>query len=416
MNEIQLAMSNPDKQVGNEFFTKLVRGGALEILQDDARFNSKTVERLHDFARDTTFAYNGVKSFRTNSSDKEIIEEHNKQKQEERILRLNAKKAVDTLAYQGRLNSTIGGILERDLEILDPETYKVLYQDKSGWRDFIPTKQITAPGATTYRYKFSDRTSQVKVTSEAVSSVPMVNANRKFYDMPVLKALIGYEVTLDEMKAYAFAGQPLESELVEDVLEAYDINHYNSVLKGLSEGGTQLTTGLLNNANFANDASAATFAASIALGTQAGLDAIYQEFVDFVNAARTDTKNLFWTPQRPGKIGLPLAQYLAISTTFYSFNKTMNLTLKDAILQNVEGIASIEPILDCAGAGIGAGAGNDVMVGWIPDKKVMEYIITQGIEWLPMERHIEIMQFPSNMKLVGMALRNATPNRYLHTI
>lgn len=383
--------------------------------------SSQDMARLKEFARFDSYLRNNMGRFYdAKASDEEIFKDHKRAKEIEGTIakqkRADALNNLNKMASRFDAFTGVGNALERDLEALDPRTYKILYQDQSIWRDFVPVRtDIRGPGIVNYRYKMRDFSAKVKESSEAVSDIPMVNANAAWFEQAITKFSAGYQLTDDEIKAFMMLGEsPSEADLMA-LDEAYTRKHYSAVLTGLENG----VTGLLNNANFDNAAvatiagPATTWAAKKALGTQVGLDAIYDDIVEMVVSQRTASQENFWTPMKPGTIKLPIAQYMLIATTPRSLTSASDTTILNYVLQNLPGVASIEPMLDLVGAGTGA---TDLMLGYVNDPEYMEYIITQERMWLPVQIEGEIWKYGSNEKVAGLVVRNSVQGAYRYGI
>lgn len=380
-----------------------------------------------EFARYTAFSQNDMAkdyikavSYRADASDEDIVNMHLERKAAEsgQLAQFLAKRH-DTLDSHKHMRvdafGGLGSALQRDLEALDPKTYAIEYQDQSIWRNFVPVRtDIRRPGVTTYRYKMSDFTAKGKESAEGVSDIPMVNANMASYTQDITKYVSGYQVTDDEVKAFLEFGETPDPMYLNAVDESFTRFHYNAVLNGLENG----TEGLLNNSNFANavvatSGGAVTWAAKKALGTQAGYDAIMFDVQDVVSDLRIASQDRYWNDANPGDIKVPITQYMLLATTARSLAAGSDMTMLTYLLMNTPGLRSIQPMLDLTGAGTG---GADLMLAYMPEARMMEYIITQERMWLPAQWQGEILKYGANEKVAGLVLRNSVPHAYRYGI
>jgi hypothetical protein len=386
--------------------------------------NSKGVA---EFARYTAFSQNDMAkdyiaavNYRADASDQDIVNMHqDRKKAESNQLALFLAKRKDTLDSHREMRldafGGLGSALQRDLEALDPKTYAIEYQDQSIWRNFVPVRtDIRRPGVVTYRYKMSDFTAKGKESAEGVSDIPMVNANMASFTQDITKYTTGYQVTDDEVKAFLEFGETPDPMYLNAVDESYTRFHYNAVLNGLENG----TEGLLNNSNFANavvatSGAAVTWAAKKALATQVGYDAIMFDVQDLVTDLRIASQDRYWNDANPGIIKVPIAQYMLLATTARSLAAGSDATILTYLLMNTPGLKEIQPMLDLTGAGTGA---TDLMLGYMPEARMMEYIITQERMWIPAQWQGEILKYGSNEKVAGLVVRNSVPHAYRYGI
>ena len=404
--------------VGTKFYNTIManperreRFDSFGVRLDTAQGQSQ----LKEFSRFMTYLEKGHgQHYRMDASDEEIKTEI---KRKQAAIMLGSQKAMSDLKNKARLDAFagIGNHLQRDLEILDPVNYKIEYQDQSIWREFVNVRVDSKPGATNYRYKMSDFSAKIKQSSEAVSDIPMVNANKAWFYQNLTKFTGGYQITDDEIKAFMHLGETPDMADIEALDEAYTREHYYTVLNGFRDGTTE---GLLNNSNFANSVvassgAAVTWAAKKALATQVGYDAIMSDVTSLVTAQRVATQNRYWTKSTPGKIRVPIAQYMLLATTARSLAAGSDETMLGYLLKNTPGLADIEPWLDLEGAGTG---GADLMIGYVPEPRLLEYIITQERMWLPVQMEGEIWKYGSNEKVAGLVVRNSAPHAYRYGI
>jgi hypothetical protein len=414
-------------RTGDNVFKQWASDGTVAKLGIDIR-NDSEVAKAKEFARYTAYSQMGmakdylatVRMDGISVSDQEIVDAHIERKKAENLtltsFELKRNQTYDKIANT-RLDAFggIGSALQRDLEALDPKTYAIEYQDQSIWRNFVPVRtDIRRPGVTTYRYKMSDFTAKGKESSEGVSDIPMVNANMASFEQPITKYTTGYQITDDEVKAFLEFGETPDPMYLNAVDESYTRFHYNAVLNGLENG----TEGLLNNSNFANavvatSGAAVTWAAKKALGTQVGLDAIMFDVQDVVTDLRIASQDRYWNDANPGDIKVPIAQYMLLATTARSLAAGSDMTLLSYILMNTPGLRSIQPMLDLEGAGTGS---TDLMLAYMPEARMMEYIITQERMWLPVQMQGELWKYGSNEKVAGLVVRNSVPHAYRYGI
>jgi hypothetical protein len=349
--------------------------------------NSLVVDRLDEACRLIQYENAGKGRFyQKDATDEEIIQE----------IKLDSK----------RFDAGEGEFLQRDLEVLDPRRYEILRQEKEIWRDIVPVVNLNAPGMQTQRYQMVDFTGTPELKSDGATDAPMVNNKGSWYTRDVYGMHLGYNYTIDELRAHIHAGVPLETERIRAVNRGYSQANYEILFNGqLDQKAIPGLDGMINHTGVTNvvahtsAGTNVTWVDKIAASEQA---AVVKDITDLVSAANVATQDRFWNERVPGTIGIPLAQYNLINATPMNTANASNVTILAFALDNVRGLANIIPIIELDGKGTGA---TDLMMGWIPQEEIAQNTIAMEMMWQPMERRGQIFHFYSDMKFLGFLLR-----------
>ena len=141
--------------------------------------------------------------------------------------------ANDTAVLQNMLEHRTGRILE----IQRPE-YKA--------RKLVPTKDTVPWGATTGYYEQWDRAGMAKLIANYGDDVAMVGVEAKKVPFEFREYALGYELTIQDLEAAAFANVPLPTKKAAAMEEGFERRFEQCAAVGDSEAGT---TGLLNHPN-----------------------------------------------------------------------------------------------------------------------------------------------------------------------
>ena len=379
------------KEVGANIFKSIVTDEfALSSLGFEQMGDSEAVQKmdsLFEATREIEWANeNKLQHFNKNASDAEIQQE---------VKKFDSKKI--------RLDAGEGTFLERDLEFLDPTSYETLYQDKTQWKSLFPMRELNAPGMDTYRYQMTDFTGEAAFGSDGADDAPMVNNKGKWYTKQVHKLHLGYNYTIDEVRAHIYGNRPLETQRIDAVLKGYDQRMHKIIWNGDANHDID---GIIDHPNVTNvvaptrETSLITWAAKVA-GTNGGMN-IVLDVIDFVKAANIASQDRFWNAEVPGKIAVPLDQYHLINGYTINAANASNMSIREYCIKMIPGLSDIVSVIDLDGAGTGP---SDLAVGWIPRGDLLEVVETMPTTWQPMERRGQFFQFYSDKKIIGPVVR-----------
>jgi hypothetical protein len=379
------------KEVGSSFFKTVISdpmaiaGLGFEQMGDAEA--TQRMDSLFEATRKIQWANHGhLQHFKVGASDAEVQEE---------VKRFDAKKV--------RMDAGEGTFLQRDLEFLDPQVYENLYQDKTQWERLFPQRELSAPGMDTYRYQMTDFTGEADFGSDGANDTPMVNNKGEWYTKLVHKLHLGYNYTIDELRAHIFGNRPLETQRIDAVIKGYQQKMHKIIWDG---DAAHDIDGVLNHPNVTNvvaptrETSLITWAAKVA-GTAGGMNVV-RDLIDFVKAANIASQNRFWNAENPGIIAVPLDQFHLISAETLDTSNASNISIKDYAIKSIVGLSDIVGVIDLDGKGTGA---TDLAFGWVPQGNLMEIVTTMPMTWQPMERRGQLFQFYSDKKIIGPVVR-----------
>lgn len=293
------------------------------------------------------------------------------------------------------LDANESAFFARELEHIKAQTYDVLYPEYKATR-LIPVNTSAGPGAETITYRSFDSVGIMKIISNYADDLPRSDVFGKEYVTKVKSLGGSYGYNIQEVRASAKAGRPLNMMKASSVRKSYEqvvnrIAWFGDVIAGL--------LGMLNQPNVPSATASTGATTSKVKWSEKNTDEIMLDLNNLVNDVITNTKGV----EIPDTILLPIAQYTLISTT--QFKAGTDTTIKDFFMKNNPMITSIEWVNELAGVAPlpsgGAGPG-DVAIAYrkSPDKLTLE--LPQAFEMFPaQERGLEFV-VPAHARIAGV--------------
>lgn len=287
----------------------------------------------------------------------------------EQVRELLRHDAVSS-GYRGDANDLVI-FFEKELEATKARSYDVLRTPLNGMR-LVPVSYEAGPGAETIRYEQYDLIGQARILANYGDDLPRADVVAREFRSPIRGIGNSYGYSLQEIRAAAMAGKPLEQRKANAALRAQQelwnrIVFNGDTISGLSGWISSLLIEVA--AAGTGTAGATTFASKTADNILADLNAIANNIVDRTNGVET-----------PDTLVMPIAQYNLINTTPRS--ATSDTTIREFYLGNQPYIKNIEVAPELKGAGSGA---TDLMIAYTrsPDKLTFE--MPQPFEQLPVQ-------------------------------
>ena len=136
---------------------------------------------------------------------------------------MKTSKLEDIFQYpsQGldRLDAAENAFFARELEYIIPELFEVTYS-RINSRMIFPIDRGAGPAAETITYRQFDKTGLAKVISDYASDIPLVNVEGVEFTGRIRSIAIGAKWSIQEIRASAMAGRPLDRQQAEAAREA----------------------------------------------------------------------------------------------------------------------------------------------------------------------------------------------------
>ena len=265
-----------------------------------------------------------------------------------------------------RLDSRETAILAQQLEHMQGRTYDIQYPELKA-RRFIPVSTETPSGAEFITYAQWDQYGAAKLIANFADDAPRVDVTAKKFSSPVKSLAAAYGYSLQDLRAAAMSGQPLDAKRAAAARRAIEQAIDDVAATGVSSAGLP---GFLNNSNCAVLTAGHDWAAASALEILDDLATLVQKPID-------DTKEIYV----PDTIIMDTTSYGIVSQKFMANNN--NMTVLQAFLQVNPWIKTVDRwhklnLADAAGTG-------PRIVAYKKDPEVCELHISQDFEQLPPE-------------------------------
>jgi hypothetical protein len=170
------------------------------------------------------------------------------------------------------------------LTYTEAQTFEKLYTPLQ-FEQFLPISNEAGEWADSIRFETFDHAGRGKRQSTKGRDIPLVDVSYGDETFPVYSGAIGYDYTMDELRKTAYLRKPVTTTKPQSAMMSYR-EHINQV--GLF--GEDELTGLYNNNIIPQqNAPNGDWAAQIAAGTQAGLNAIIADVNAVIEAVRENT-------------------------------------------------------------------------------------------------------------------------------
>jgi hypothetical protein len=287
----------------------------------------------------------------------------------EKIYRTDRAQQIAAQAeavFGWRKDSAPSLFLQRELQDIEAQAYRTPFAPLDADR-LIPIRNI-ARGAQESGYDRITHYGMAKWVGSNGQDIARVNATRRRFTFPVRSMALSYVYSQDEIDAAAMAGVPLNAEYA--MATRQGIDSFRNQVAMIGDASVSMT-GLLNNANV--PVGNATYG-SWATNAVSNPDRVIFDLNDIWIDIWTLTKKVFV----PDTIAIPVDLYGLISSSRVS--TVSDTTILEFFLRSQKVITTVEPILECSGAGVGA---TNRMLCYKKDPTVLEQAVAIAFEVLP---------------------------------
>lgn len=301
---------------------------------------------------------------------------------------------------QFRMDSNETRFVIQALEDLESEVYKVEYPDLLSDL-LIPLDTSVNTGAKVTSFDMIDYQGEANIESGMSNTVPTLNSSSRRTAKKVYSARLSYTWTLQDVRAAAMAGVPLNSENAEGVREGVETRVDKAC--ALGDADTEIE-GFVNHS--AVGAPIAPTGAAWVQGTTT-VQQIVNDLNKLQNSIVTDTLNK--NSMKPDTIVLPVEQYTVATSTF---NEGTDRTALSIFVQNSPFVKTVVPWHYMS-----QGPNGPRAVAYRRDPKVLQKVIPQPFELLPpFQRSSTLFEQEGHMRLAGVKMRYPVAVRYMDGI
>ena len=290
---------------------------------------------------------------------------------------------------------------------IEPQVYRLRYPELN-YAQFVPIDTSASEWAKSITFFSVDQVGQADWFNHMSRDIPFADIMRQKHEAGIEMAAIGYRYSLEELgQAMMLPGTNLTTERAAAARRAYEEMVHNICMYGDSRKNW---SGLTNHTMPAIVNATATWAASVALGTPAGIQAVLQS----VNGILTNIWQSSLTVEMADTLLLPLSCTTLLSMTQLP-NTTMNLAewiAKNNMYTQETGAALVMRGvrgLDSAGA-----SGNGRAVAYRKDPDVVKVHLPMPHKFLPVWQTGPIVyDVPGIFRIAGLEIRRPGAFRYL---
>lgn len=322
------------------------------------------------------------------------------------------------LQMQGRADAAETALFARQLEYVFTQTYDILYPDLKA-RSLIPVDTRVPTGADSFTYTQYDKLGEARIVHNYAQDFPNADIVGKQFKQGIVSLGDSYQYTVQDMRAAAMAGLPLEARKAEAARYAMEVKLEVLAAQGDPVGsggqGTGLY-GLVNAPNIQQIAKVSQNNAGATTSTWAQLITDAESKGNITIAAQEIQKDVFAMQNAiftatngihiPDTLVLPVDAYSVLATTPRAPGYTDD-TLLDYILEVSPWLKSIEywPRLNTIANLAGGSAGHGVAVMYQKDPKVLSLIVSQEFEqFAPQPRNMAFI-VPCHMRTGAVEVR-----------
>lgn len=262
--------------------------------------------------------------------------------------------------------------LSPQLEQVLTELWNVEYPELLG-RAHVPMVP-GADGAASVKYRGYDRTGVAKIKGQGGTDMPYADVSGHQAEAPYRTFWLGCKYDLDELRAAAYANQPIDRDKMQAVRDGMELLIDDLLCFG--DANTNMT-GLLNNAN------AELVAVTTGTWATATSQQIFSDFAEIHNKIVTDTRGI----HRPNRARFPMAIWTLLTTKTFGTDNNSD-TLLTVLQKNYPWVDFAPwPVLNTADA---ARTGPRVLV-YKADRQILWSAISR--EPMPEAPQLELLDF-----------------------
>lgn len=127
-------------------------------------------------------------------------------------------------------------ILSQQLEEIEAQSYDIEYAALNA-RRFIPTNASNSNAAETISYGQRDQTGRAKVIANYGDDAPRVDVSKKKFTMPVVSIAAAYGYSIQDLRAAAQSGEPLDATRAAAARRAIEAEIDNFAAFGAADAG-----------------------------------------------------------------------------------------------------------------------------------------------------------------------------------
>ena len=293
--------------------------------------------------------------------------------------------------WRGDANETLA--FARQLEHFYAKVYEIKYPGLAG-RELIPINTEVPTGALSHTYRMFDDVGEAAIVDSYANDVPMVDAYGKEYSEKIVPIANGFFISIQDLRSAAMLGIDIDTKKATTAQKIME----RKLDKLIALGDTDTSMpGAAKNSNVT------VFSTGIT-GTWASATAaqIVKDLELMSKAVFDQSKGVYGNPdETPLTIAMGTAQYSILAATrLDSFNQT---TILEYAVQKIPFIGEIKhwAQLDLANA---SNNGPRIMV-YPKDPDVIETVIPQDFEMLPLQQKGLGYQVPCHMRWGGTLIR-----------
>jgi hypothetical protein len=276
-----------------------------------------------------------------------------------------------------RLDAAENIFFLRQLEYVKSKSYDILYPELLS-KKFIPVSNEAGPGAETIVYATYDKVGVAKIIASYAEDLPRADVKGVENRSPVRSLGASYGYNIQEIRAAKLAGKPLQQRRADAAMRA--VAQKEDIIGATGDADSGLG-GFLNNTSVTNGAAA--YQISATGGTP-------DQILAVLNTAVNSIVSLTYGLEMPTDVLLPINQYTYIASTARSANS--DTTILEYFLQNNPFVQNVNHWYRLTGAGIGGGAGLDVMMTYVKSPEKVTFEIPLEVEqFAPQQRGLEFV-------------------------
>lgn len=317
-------------------------------------------------------------------------------------------------AMVGRADAQETALFARQIEYIYTQTYDIKYPDLKA-RSLIPVDTRVPSGADTFTYTQYDKIGQAGIVHSYAEDFPNAEVKGKQFRQGAFSLGASYQYSIQDMRAAAMAGVPLEAKKAEAA--RYAIEKKLEKLAATGDAGTGMT-GLANAPNLTgttkvsqNNAgsTSATWASLISDALAKGnMTAAAQEILKDFSAMSQQVHNQSDGVFEADTVVVPTKSYSLLATTYVAPQFGNPTSLLKFILEASPWLKEIEfwPYLDTAASLQGGTSGaHGLVMAYKKDPAVLSLIIPQEFEqFAPQPRNMSFI-VPCHMRTGAVTVR-----------
>jgi hypothetical protein len=288
-----------------------------------------------------------------------------------------------------RLDSNDLVFIERQLEFVRAKSYDVKYPELKA-RLLIPVDNTVDPGAETVKYNQYDMVGIAKLISSYAKDLPRSDVRVKEFRVALKSIGVSYAYNIQELRAAAMAGLPLEARKANSARLAYEqeVDRIGAVgdaangLYGILTQPSALSATIPENAG----STGTTWSVKTGLEMLKDLASVSVYSVNLTNGIEV-----------PDTMVVPINQYSLIATT--PLQTGVQVTVLAQFLQTSPYIRTVTSWYKLTGAGSGA---TDRLLCYRRDPDALMLVIPQEFEQFPFQQEGLEFMVPCHGRIGGV--------------